>query len=62
MRKHCIAIGGGGWMMGEHPSPLDQYICLCLVRRIQTFVFYRQPRETLMKLLNVFTMRSLVKT
>ncbi|HCE3102417.1 TPA: Type 1 glutamine amidotransferase-like domain-containing protein [Vibrio parahaemolyticus] len=26
MRKHCIAIGGGGWMMGENPSPLDQYI------------------------------------
>lgn len=46
MRKHCIAIGGGGWMMGENPSPLDQY---CLVRRIQTFVFYRQPRETPMK-------------
>ncbi|HCG7193749.1 hypothetical protein HJ178_07075 [Vibrio parahaemolyticus] len=26
MRKHCIEIGGGGWMMGENPSPLDQYI------------------------------------
>ncbi|HGZ6626784.1 TPA: peptidase E, partial [Vibrio parahaemolyticus] len=21
-----MAIGGGGWMMGENPSPLDQYI------------------------------------
>ncbi|EJG1927738.1 Type 1 glutamine amidotransferase-like domain-containing protein, partial [Vibrio parahaemolyticus] len=26
MRKHCIAIGGGGWMMGENPSSLYQYI------------------------------------
>ncbi len=49
MQKHCIAIGGGGWMMGENPSRSINTFCLCLVRRIQTFVFYRQPRETQMK-------------
>ncbi|GGY52234.1 peptidase E [Bacterioplanes sanyensis] len=26
MKKHCVVLGGGGWMMGELPSLLDQYI------------------------------------
>ncbi|ASP38360.1 peptidase E [Bacterioplanes sanyensis] len=24
--KHCVVLGGGGWMMGETPSALDEYI------------------------------------
>ncbi|EHI9243137.1 peptidase E [Vibrio vulnificus] len=26
MEKHCVVLGGGGWMMGEIPSKLDNYI------------------------------------
>ncbi|GLR03962.1 peptidase E [Vibrio hyugaensis] len=26
MEKQCVVLGGGGWMMGEIPSQLDQYI------------------------------------
>ncbi|EPI4958311.1 TPA: Type 1 glutamine amidotransferase-like domain-containing protein [Vibrio parahaemolyticus] len=26
MEKHCIVLGGGGWMMGEIPSKLDSYV------------------------------------
>jgi hypothetical protein len=25
MNKHIVALGGGGWMMGEQQSELDQY-------------------------------------
>lgn len=26
MEKHIVALGGGGWMMGEERSELDRYV------------------------------------
>ncbi|WP_409933351.1 Type 1 glutamine amidotransferase-like domain-containing protein [Vibrio jasicida] len=39
MEKHCVVLGGGGWMMGELPSQLDQYI-LSLVGKNNPKVCY----------------------
>ncbi|KKX64029.1 dipeptidase, partial [Vibrio parahaemolyticus] len=39
MREHCIAIGGGGWMMGESPSPRDQY-SLSLSGKVNPYICF----------------------